>query len=158
MPPFADVKMSLDIMTVTCHLRAMKTGKYTMEELAELTGYSRRTIRYYVQEGLIAPPAGRGRGGFYYDSHLERLLWIKAHQEKGIGISAMTAMLCKEPPPEAMPEATAEAMPSREVMIRYEIASGIELNVSREREVSDPKKILEIIRIAKAIAHKEGER
>jgi hypothetical protein len=43
-------------------------------------------------------------------------------------------------------------------MIRYEIASGIELNVSREREVSDPKKILEIIRIAKAIAHKEGER
>jgi DNA-binding transcriptional MerR regulator len=131
-------------MTVNCHIKIMKTGKYTIEELAELTGYSRRTIRYYVQEALIDPPAGRGRGGFYYDSHLERLLLIKAYQEKGIGISAMTAMLGKEPP--------VEAIPSREVMIRYEIAPGIELNVSRGREVSDPKKILEIIRIAKAIA------
>ncbi|MCK4823506.1 MerR family transcriptional regulator, partial [bacterium] len=31
----------------------------------------RRTIRYYIQEGLLEPPAGRGRGGFYYDSHLQ---------------------------------------------------------------------------------------
>jgi len=68
---------------------------------------------------------------------------IKAYQEKGIGISAMAAMLGKEP--------SVEAMPSREVMIRYEIAPGIELNVSRGREVSDTKKVLEIIRIAKSI-------
>lgn len=122
----------------------MNGHKYTIDELAELTGYPRRTIRYYVQEGMIAPPAGRGRGGFYYDSHLERLRLIKAYQEKGIRISAITAMLKKEEP-------AVEAIPSRNVMIRYEIAPGIELNVSREREISEPSTILEIIRIAKAI-------
>ncbi|MDI9570292.1 MAG: MerR family transcriptional regulator [Pseudomonadota bacterium] len=122
----------------------MDENKYTIDCLVELSGFSRRTIRYYVQEGLIDPPAGRGRGGFYYDSHLERLRLIKAYQEKGIRISAIAAMLSREEP-------AADVAPSRNVMIRYEIAPGIELNVSREREISEAAKILEIIRIAKTI-------
>jgi DNA-binding transcriptional MerR regulator len=122
----------------------MTTDKYTIEALSELTGFTRRTIRYYVQEGLIDPPAGRGRGGFYYDSHLQRLLQIKAYQQKGMGISAMAAILKEEP--------LELEIPAREVIIRYEIAPGIELNVSREAETREPKKILELIRLAKAIA------
>ena len=122
----------------------METKSYTIEELGELTGYTRRTIRYYVQEGLIEPPAGRGRGGYYYDSHIQQLLQIKSFQEKGIGITAMVALMKKE---------TIEpVLPSREVMIRYEIVPGIEINISREMEIKEPKKILEIIRIAKSIA------
>jgi len=123
----------------------MKEKKYTIDELAELTGFPRRTIRYYVQEGLIEPPAGRGRGGFYYDSHLERLRLIKAYQERGIRTSAIVAMLKEGAPAD-------EPIPPRNVVIRYEIAPGIELSVSREREISDPSTILEIIRIAKTIA------
>lgn len=73
---------------------------------------------------------------------------IKAYQEKGIRISAMAAMLKKEEP-------FAEVTPSRNVMIRYEVAPGIELNVSREREISEPATILEIIRIAKAIVREK---
>ena len=42
-------------------------------------------------------------------------------------------------------------LPSREVMVRYEIVPGIEVNISREMEIKEPKKILEIIRIAKSI-------
>jgi DNA-binding transcriptional MerR regulator len=122
----------------------MERKSYTIEELGELTGYTRRTIRYYVQEGLIDPPAGRGRGGYYYDSHIQQLLRIKSYQEKGIGITAMVSLMKKE---------TFEpVLPSREVMIRYEIVPGIEVNISREMEIKEPKKILEIIRIAKSIA------
>ncbi len=125
----------------------MEIKKYTIEELGELTGYTRRTIRYYVQEGLIDPPAGRGRGGFYYDSHVQQLLRIKSFQEKGIGITAMVSLMKKE-----VPEAV---LPSREVMIRYEIVPGIEVNISREIEIKEPKKVLEIIRLAKSIAKGE---
>ena len=125
----------------------METKSYTIEELGELTGYTRRTIRYYVQEGLIDPPAGRGRGGYYYDSHIQQLLQIKSFQEKGIGITAMVALMKKEPR-----ETVEPVLPSREVMIRYEIVPGIEVNISREMEIKEPKKILEIIRIAKSIA------
>jgi len=122
----------------------MGTEKYTIEELAERTGFTRRTIRYYIHEGLVDPPAGRGRGGFYYDSHLQRLLQVRTYQEQGIGLSAMVSLLRNEPPE--------EPMLSREVIIRYEIVPGIELCVTRDMEVSQPKKIREIIRIAKAIA------
>ena len=125
----------------------METKSYTIEELGELTGYTRRTIRYYVQEGLIDPPAGRGRGGYYYDSHVQQLLQIKSFQEKGIGITAMVALMKKE-----TKETIEPVLPSREVMIRYEIVPGIEINISREMEIKEPKKILEIIRIAKSIA------
>ncbi len=125
----------------------MERKTYTIEELGELTGYTRRTIRYYVQEGLIDPPAGRGRGGFYYDSHVRQLSRIRSFQEKGIGITAMVSLMKKE--------TLQPVLPSREVMIRYEIVPGIEVNISREMEIKEPKKILEIIRIAKSIAKGE---
>jgi len=121
----------------------MEKKKYTIDELGEMTGYTRRTIRYYVQEGLIDAPAGRGRGGFYYDSHKQQLLRIKSFQEQGIGITAMVSLMQKK---------TVEPIPqSREVLVRYQIAPGIEVNVSREMEAREPKKVLEIIRIAKSI-------
>jgi len=134
-------------MTVRCYYKVMEKIKYTIEELGELTGFTRRTIRYYVQEGLIDPPAGRGRGGFYYDSHVQQLLRIKSFQEKGIGITAMVSLMKNE-----VPE---PILPSREVMIRYEIVPGMEINISREMEIKEPKKVLEIIRIAKSIAKGE---
>ena len=125
----------------------MEKTKYTIEQLGELTGFTRRTIRYYVQEGLIDPPAGRGRGGFYYDSHVQQLLRIKSFQEKGIGITAMVSLMKNEAPE--------PVLPTREVMIRYEIVPGMEINVSREMEIKEPKRVLEIIRIAKSIAKGE---
>lgn len=136
-------------MTVRCYYKAMEQRKYTIEELGEITGFTRRTIRYYVQEGLIEPPAGRGRGGFYYDSHVQQLLRIRSFQEKGIGINAMLSMMEEEK--------NETLLPSRQVMVRYEIVPGIEINVSREIETKEPKKILELIRIAKSIAREEIE-
>lgn len=127
----------------------METKKYTIEELAELTGYTRRTIRYYVQEGLVDSPDGQGRGGFYCDSHMKRLLQIKALQQKGMSISAIASL--------REGEAADTALVAREVMIRYEITPGVELNISRALEVREPRKVNEIIRVLKAIAKGEKE-
>jgi DNA-binding transcriptional MerR regulator len=137
-------KIFLDNETVNCHYKVMKTEKYTIEELAESTGFTRRTIRYYVQEGLLEPPAGRGRGGFYYDSHVRRLLKIKTLQEKGMRISEIAKFQARE-----TPDTTAYP---RNVMVRYEIMPGVELNISREMETKEPRKINEMIRVLKAIA------
>ena len=65
---------------------------HTIDQLSERTGFPVRTIRYYVQEGLVDPPAGRGRGGYYYDSHLQRLLEIKALQDRGLKLAGLTAV------------------------------------------------------------------
>jgi len=121
----------------------MAEKQYTIEELSELTGFTRRTIRYYVQEGLLEPPAGRGRGGFYYDSHLNKLLQIKSLQENGLSLAAITALL-----------KAGEAQPVeylRNVWAKYEIMPGLEISVRRDLEKQEGRKILEIIKTAKAL-------
>jgi len=124
----------------------METKQYTIEDLCELTGFSRRTIRYYVQEGLIDPPAGRGRGGFYFDSHLDKLLKIKSLQDRGLRLSAILPVLKQRDVLESPQEIVA-----REVWVRYPIADGIEIHISRDLEERERKKLDEIVRVARSI-------
>ena len=124
----------------------METKQYTIEDLCELTGFSRRTIRYYVQEGLLEPPAGRGRGGFYFDSHLDRLRQIKSLQDKGLRLSAILPVLKRR----RLPESPQETV-TREVWVRYPIAEGVEIHISRDLEEKERKKLDEIVRVARSI-------
>ncbi len=133
----------IDIKTFYCHNRAMETPRYTIDELAEKTGYSRRTIRYYVQEGILEPPAGRGRGGFYNDSHLATLRRVRAQQEQGLTLSTMVRFNKSEAEP--------QSATTREVWARYEVIPGLELHVSRDLEGRELRKLLEIVRMARAI-------
>ena len=121
----------------------MASKQYNIDELSELTGYSRRTIRYYVQEGIIEPPAGRGRGGFYNDSHLNKLLYIKSLQGQGLNLAAITKLLHSDK--------INNIEYSRDVWIRHEIIPGLEISVSRDLEEKESKKIFEIIKVAKAL-------
>jgi DNA-binding transcriptional MerR regulator len=134
----------------------MSEKRYTIEDLQELTGYSRRTIRYYIQEGLLESPAGRGRGGFYFDSHLERLSQIKALQGKGLKLSDIFEVLDKRG--EAEPILARPVKPARQVWIKYPFEPGIEIHVSRDLEEKERKKVAEIIRIAGAILSRGGEK
>ena len=47
--------------------------RYGIAELAALGGVTRRTVRYYVQQGLLPAPLGVGRGRHYGPEHLARL-------------------------------------------------------------------------------------
>src|SRR5215510_7557991 len=57
--------------------------RYAIGDLADLAGVSRRTVRYYIQEGLLPAPLGVGRGRHYSQEHLDRLIEVKALQERG---------------------------------------------------------------------------
>jgi DNA-binding transcriptional MerR regulator len=46
---------------------AARQGLVKISQLAEAAGVSPSTIRYYVQEGLLAPPARTSRNMAYYD-------------------------------------------------------------------------------------------
>ena len=51
----------------------MTPPTYKLNDLAGLTGIEPRTIRSYVQLGLLPGPEGAGRGSYYGPHHLERL-------------------------------------------------------------------------------------
>jgi DNA-binding transcriptional MerR regulator len=58
----------------------------TIGEVAERSGVTRRTIRYYVEIGLLPPPSGAGKAAVYGDEHLERLELIKKLQSMRLSL------------------------------------------------------------------------
>ena len=126
----------------------MENKQYTIKDLCNITGYARRTIRYYIQEGLVDPPAGRGRGGFYFDSHLKRLLEIKSLQDKGLKLASIHEFLKKGEEP--------KLLSVRELWIKYPIDEGIEIHINRDLEEKERKKVEEVIRVARSIFESGG--
>ncbi|MFD6795179.1 MULTISPECIES: MerR family transcriptional regulator [Prauserella salsuginis group] len=63
-------------------------------EVAERTGLSLRTIRYYEEVGLAVPSA-RSQGGFrlYSESDVDRLLLIKRMKPLGFQLEEMRELL-----------------------------------------------------------------
>ncbi|WP_376777790.1 MerR family transcriptional regulator [Kibdelosporangium persicum] len=63
-------------------------------EVAERTGLSLRTIRYYEEVGLVVPSA-RSQGGFrlYIEPDVERLLLIKRMKPLGFQLDEMRELL-----------------------------------------------------------------
>jgi DNA-binding transcriptional MerR regulator len=143
----------------------MDENKYTIEDLTERTGFSRRTIRYYIQESLLEPPAGRGRGGFYFDSHLSRLLEIRSLQDRGLRLTAIREVLGRgertwEPPPSGTLRKTGPSVPGaleREIWIRYPVAPGVEVHVARDVEEARRKEVLETVRLARSLLEEKDE-
>jgi len=63
-------------------LRAIDIPRtYSIAQLSEDTGFSKRMIRWYVSAGILPPANGRGPTAFYTDEHLRRLRAIQRERE-----------------------------------------------------------------------------
>lgn len=66
----------------------MKTGSYSIDELAEETGFDRRVIRSFIEQGLLRGPESKGRYARYTAAHLIRLKVIRLlrdHRQMTLG-------------------------------------------------------------------------
>lgn len=59
----------------------------TVEELAAEAGATARTVRYYIAEGLLPGPFGRGRATIYGEEHLLRLRLIRCLVEQRVPLA-----------------------------------------------------------------------
>jgi len=113
---------------------------YSIQEIVQASGVPRRTVRYYVQRGLLPPPEGAGRGHFYRPEHLDRLLTIKDLQARGLSLEEIRARL--ENGGEADADALAQApVPEMELTTRIHLAPGVELLVSRSARPLTPSQL-----------------
>ena len=64
-----------------------KKWRGTLGQLAEESGASARTIRFYIARGLLPPPEGTGRTAAYSQRHLERLRGIRKLQGQGLTLA-----------------------------------------------------------------------
>jgi DNA-binding transcriptional MerR regulator len=86
----------------------MDDARFSIGEIAERGGVTRRTVRYYVQRGLIPEPLGRGRGEHYGPEHLAVLLRVKSLQEQGASLEEIRRHMAGEPAPAADARVRAE--------------------------------------------------
>jgi DNA-binding transcriptional MerR regulator len=67
------------------------TGTYTAADLARLGAVTLRTVRFYIQAGLVDPPLGLGRGAHFTERHLHQLRRARALLAAGLDHTAIRA-------------------------------------------------------------------
>lgn len=105
---------------------------YSLEELSAATGFSRRTIRFYMQLGLVPKPVGVNRGAYYTPRHIERLLAIRRMRNEGISLKRVCQELSDSPAITGADSRGFVPDPTISVKVHISVASGVELVIDSE--------------------------
>lgn len=77
-----------------------RAPRFKLDELAERAGVSPRTVRYYVQRGLLPAPEFRGPDTAYGEEHLHRLQAIRVLQARHLPLDVIESTLAGLAPAE----------------------------------------------------------
>jgi DNA-binding transcriptional MerR regulator len=117
---------------------------FALDELSTLADLPRRTVRYYIQIGLVDRPEGAARGAFYTRRHLEQLLLVRKWQLAGLSLERI-AELVRQPESGPLPPAPRRAG-TVEVWSHLVVAEGIELTVEPGRAGLSPEQVRALFR------------
>lgn len=116
----------------------------SLDELCVLAELPRRTVRYYIQMGLVDRPIGETRAAYYTDQHLQQLLTIRKWTNEGLSLERVRELLegadtTVPPPPPRKPG-------SVEVMSHLIVADGVELVIEPGRAGLKPEEVRKLFR------------
>ena len=122
----------------------MSSGELGISELADAAGLSRRAVRFYVQQGLLPPPNGKGRGSHYDAVHLGRLKKILELQQAGHSLDAIRRILDGQPVeiPKSPARRAPRGMLSAELWTRLRLMEGVELHFDTARHNPEVEKLM----------------
>ena len=128
---------------------------YPLSELCVLVDLPPRTVRYYVQLGLVDRPQGETRAARYGARHLEQLLTIKKWTAAGVALERIRALLHGEPPP--VPPRP-RALGTVTVCSHLDVADGVEVVIDPGRAGLTPEQVRHFVRGVMAVfAELHGE-
>ena len=116
---------------------------FSLDELCTLTDLPKRTVRYYMQMGLVDRPIGETRAAHYLSQHLDQLLKVKQLSDAGISLERIAEIQNGEelpiPPKPRKPG-------DIQVKSHFHIAPGIELQISPEEADMSPEQIRALVK------------
>jgi DNA-binding transcriptional MerR regulator len=128
---------------------------YPLAELCVLADLPPRTVRYYVQIGLVDRPQGETRAARYGTTHLEQLLLIKKWTAAGLSLDRIRELLHGG---EAPVPPRAPAIGSVSVRSHLMVAEGIEVVIDPGRAGLSPEQVRHFTRaVMAAFAQVHGE-
>lgn len=104
---------------------------YTIDQIAQATGLTARTIRHWTARGLLEAPPFRAAATRYGREHLERLRAIQQLREQNVRLDAIRARLNAPPPPTT--QTPVRPAPPKYPLERWErivLVPGVELHVN----------------------------
>jgi DNA-binding transcriptional MerR regulator len=114
--------------------------RFSMSELVEASGLSDRTIRFYIEEGLVQGARGRGRSAYYTPEHVERLMRVADLRNRGLSLAEIREALSPMAP---QPQVQAEIWERRllhpllEVSVRSDAPEDIRMLVRRFEQLAE---------------------
>lgn len=116
------------------------TNCYSIDQLASLAELPRRTVRYYIQQGLVNHPIGEKRAAYYTTVHLDQLLTIRKWQTAGLSLDRIREILGSAaetglPPPRPRGPGTVE------VWSHLVVADGLEMTLEPSRAGLSPEQV-----------------
>jgi len=131
-------------------MNTTSTSSHSIDELASLAELPRRTVRYYIQQGLVSAPIGEKRAAYYTDSHLQQLLTIRKWQQAGLSLDRIREILASGnldelPPPRPRGAGTIE------VWSHMVVTDGLEITLEPTRAGMSSEQVREFYRSVSAI-------
>ena len=127
---------------------------FTLDELSALAELPRRTVRYYIQVGLLERPAGVGRGAHYGQRHLKQLLEIRKWTRAGLSLERVRELLSLEADGVPVPPPLPRRPGSVEVWSHIVLGDGVELTIEPKRAGLSPEQVRALTRGASALYDK----
>ena len=121
---------------------------YALADLCVLADLPVRTVRYYVQVGLVDRPAGETRAARYGAKHLEQLLLIKKWTAAGVSLDRIRELLQGEQAPVPPRQ---KAIGSVEVCSHLMVADGIEVVIEPGRAGMSSEQVRHFIKGVMAV-------
>lgn len=111
---------------------------YQLSELCALVDLPIRTVRYYVQQGLVDRPEGETRAARYGARQLVQLQQIKKWTTAGLSLERIRELLQGQDPD--VPE-RGRRRGTLEVVSRLVVADGVELVIEPSRAGLTPQQV-----------------
>jgi DNA-binding transcriptional MerR regulator len=135
----------------------MSEKSFTLDELCTLTDLTKRTVRYYMQMGLVERPIGETRAAHYTSRHLDQLLRVKQLTEAGVSLKRIREVMTGGETP--VP-ARQRRPGSIEVRSHLYVAPGLEIQISPEEAGMTPEQVRafvrEVIQAAERVMSKDN--
>jgi Ca-activated chloride channel family protein len=143
--------------------------RFSLAELCDVVGESPRTVRYYIQQGLLPPPAGAGPVATYGPEHVDGIKAVRAMQRQHLPLATIRGRLeaSRDEQPSAPDDATsyvqaalglkgppATATPpafTQHTWERHLLTRDVELHVRRPLSRVDNRRVDQLLAFARTL-------
>ena len=133
-------------------------AEYTIQEICDQTGLSRRTIHFYVQQGILPTPSGAGTATRYSEIHLLSLNLIPLLRGKGLRLDDIRDRLhgldeaaLHKLYDQVFEPAPPKILPISQAFGHYQLPAGMILVVPASLTPADRKRLAELLKAAHEI-------